>query len=392
MSFSVENNINEQVKNIEISGIRQFFNRVQQFPEAVQLTLGQPDFQTPEHIKQAAIKAIENNLTTYTPNAGTVDLRNEAVKWAEKRFGMEYDAADEVIVTVGASQAIDVTMRTILNPGDEVIIPAPVYPAYEPIIKQCGAYPVLIDTTETNFKLTETQLKKALTSRTKAVMLPYPSNPTGVTLTDEELERLHHILKDLDIFVVADEIYGELRYNGRHKSMAVMPGMKTKTIVISGLSKSHSMTGWRIGFLFADKSIAAHLIKVHQYNVSCASSISQAAALEALRHGAEDPEIMKQEYDRRRIWMLAKLKEIGIPAVAPEGAFYIFPDISASGLSSFEFSLKLLEEEKLAVVPGTAFSIYGEGYVRLSYAYAMDELKEAMRRLEIFWGKKAGHV
>ncbi|WP_147802154.1 aminotransferase A [Alkalicoccus halolimnae] len=382
--------LNQQVTNLEISGIRQFFNRVQQYPEAVQLTLGQPDFPTPEHIKTAAAEAIVNNETTYTANAGTIELRKAASAWAEKRYNLTYMADSEIIVTVGASQAIDVTMRTILEPGDEVIVPAPAYPAYEPIIKQCGAEVIFVDTRKSGFKLTKEQLLKHITKKTKAVMLPYPSNPTGVVLSEYELRELHSVLEQEEVFVVADEIYSELRYNGKHESIASLPNMKEKTIVINGLSKSHSMTGWRIGFLFAHESVARHLLKVHQYNVSCASSISQAAALAALTSGLTDPVNMRTIYNRRRVWLVKQLQDASIPAVVPEGAFYIFPDISKSGLSSYEFSLKLLSEEKLAVVPGNAFSSFGEGYIRLSYAYSMSELEEAVKRLIRFWRKIGG--
>jgi aminotransferase len=382
--------LNQKVTDLEISGIRQFFNRVQQYPEAVQLTLGQPDFPTPEHIKTAAAEAIVNNKTTYTANAGTMELRKAAAVWAEKRFNLTYRADSEIIVTVGASQAIDVTMRTILEPGDEVIVPAPAYPAYEPIIKQCGAEVVFIDTGKSGFKLTKQQLLEHMTKKTKAVMLPYPSNPTGAVLTENELWELHSALEHKEIFVIADEIYSELRYNGTHKSIASFPNMKEKTIVINGLSKSHSMTGWRIGFLFAHESVTRHLLKVHQYNVSCASSISQAAALAALTSGLTDPDNMRTIYDERRVWLVEQLQKASIPAVAPEGAFYIFPDISKSGLTSYEFSLQLLSEEKLAVVPGSAFSSFGEGYIRLSYAYSMSELEEAVKRLIHFWEKTVG--
>ncbi|RKL67503.1 aromatic amino acid aminotransferase [Salipaludibacillus neizhouensis] len=381
----MESLINSYTKNIELSGIRQFFNRVQAYPDAVQLTLGQPDFPTPTHIKEAAKLAVDNNMTTYTPNAGLLELRSCAVDFVKNKYELDYNPENEVIVTVGASQGIDITMRTILEPGDEVLIPAPVYPAYENIIRLCGAIPVFIDTTESDFIVTVSQLKAQLTEKTKAVMLPYPSNPTGAVLTEEDLTSLAKFLSTQEIFTITDEIYSELNYTTRHQSIATYPGMRAKTIVINGLSKSHSMTGWRIGFVFAPKEITQHLLKVHQYNVSCASSISQYAALEALKNGKDDAISMKEVYKKRRDFVLARLKEIGIPTVIPNGAFYVLPSIRESGLSSFDFSVKLLEEQELAVVPGDAFSPIGEGYIRLSYAYHMDELKEALQRLERFW-------
>lgn len=383
----MERRMNTQVRSIEISGIRQFFNRVQAFPEAVQLTLGQPDFETPLHVKEAAKEAIDRNMTRYTPNAGLPELRKYACEFVNKKYNLIYDPDNELIVTNGASQGIDITMRAILEPGDEVLIPAPAYPAYVPIIRMCGAEPVLIDTTATNFKLTAGQIRERMTERTKAVMIPYPSNPTGAVLSKEELQSLAEFLRTTDLFAVADEIYSELNYSESHTSISSFPGMREQTIVINGLSKSHAMTGWRIGFVFAPANITRHILKVHQYNVSCASSISQYAALAAVKHGLADPAAMKQDYKKRRDYIVRRLNEIGIPAVMPEGAFYVFPAIFRSGLSSFDFAIRLLEEEKLAVVPGDAFSYAGEGYVRLSYAYSMEELKEALRRLESFWKK-----
>ncbi|SDN35015.1 aminotransferase A [Alkalicoccus daliensis] len=378
-------NINPHVKEIQISGIRQFFNRVQEYPEAMQLTLGQPDFPTPKHIKTAAKTALDKDKTTYTANAGTIELRKAASEWIQNKYELAYHPFSEIIVTAGASQAIDVAMRTILEPGDEVIVPAPVYPAYAPIIKQCGGIIKYADTRKSDFKLTPELIREHISPATKAIMIPYPSNPTGVVLSADEMQALYLELREKNIFIVADEIYSELCFDDAHRTIASYPGMKEKTILINGLSKSHSMTGWRIGFLFADASITQHLLKVHQYNISCASSISQEGALAALVEGQNDPEEMRETYQKRRNWMLSKLQEINIPVVKPGGAFYLFPDIRASGLSSFDFALQLLETEKLAVVPGDAFSEYGEGYIRISYAYSMEQLEESMERLERFW-------
>ncbi|MDQ0255186.1 aminotransferase [Evansella vedderi] len=383
----MEHLLNTHVKNIQISGIRQFFNRVASVPDAVQLTLGQPDFHTPEHIKTAAISAIQDNKTNYTANAGEKALLKAASSFLKKKYNLTYDPDSEIITTIGASQGIDVTFRTILEPGTEVILPGPVYPAYAPIITLCGGTPVFVDTRSTNFIITKEQIEKHKTEKTRAVILPYPSNPTGAVLTYDQGKELAEYLREQDLFVVSDEIYSELHYDQDHISIAQFPGMKEKTIVINGVSKSHSMTGWRIGFIFAPAYIQKHMLKVHQYNVSCATSISQHAAIEALTVGMDDPEEMKGEYRERRDYMLQRLGEMGIPTVKPAGAFYVFPSIQESGLSSFDFAVKLLEEEKLAVVPGDAFSSYGEGYIRLSYAYSMKQLQEALDRLEAFWKK-----
>ncbi|ADU30218.1 aminotransferase A [Evansella cellulosilytica] len=381
----MENLINHRVRSIEISGIRQFFNKVATVPDAVQLTLGQPDFYTPDHIKKAAISAINDNKTTYTKNAGEDSLVEAASQFLHKKYQLYYDPKTEVLTTIGASQALDVAFRTILEPNTEVILPGPVYPAYAPIITLCGAKPIFVDTRDSNFILTPELIEKHKTDRTRAVILPYPSNPTGVVLSREQAEALANYLKEQPLFVVSDEIYSELNYDHEHVSIAQFPRMKEKTIVINGVSKSHSMTGWRIGFAFAPAYLIKHMVKVHQYNVSCASSISQHAAIEALTNGINDALPMKEKYKERRDYVLARLKTIGIPTIKPSGAFYVFPDISQMKLSSYEFAVKLLQEEKLAVVPGDAFSSLGEGYIRISYAYSHVELEDALNRLERFW-------
>ncbi|UCZ54906.1 aminotransferase A [Bacillus shivajii] len=379
--------INQQVKSIEISGIRQFFNRVSEYPNALQLTLGQPDFKTPKHIKDAAKTAIDANATTYTKNAGSDEVREAAAQFLKEKYNLSYHPQSEVITTIGASQAIDITMRTILEPGSEVIIPAPVYPAYAPIVKLCGATPVFVDTRDTDFIITPEKIEEHKTENTRAVFLPYPSNPTGAVLTKEIGQKLANYLKKEELLIVSDEIYSELNYGQEHVSIAQFDGMREKTIVINGVSKSHSMTGWRIGFAFGPEPIMKEMIKVHQYNVSCASSISQAAAVQALTVGKDDADEMKEVYAKRRDFLVNRLLEIGVETVNPTGAFYVFPNIEKANLSSFDFALRLLEEEQLAVVPGDAFSQYGEGYVRLSYAYSMEQLEEAMNRFEKFWKK-----
>lgn len=380
----MEHLIYKDVKNIQISGIRQFFNMVAEYPDAIQLTIGQPDFHTPEHIKTRAINAIKENKTTYTKNAGLDELCHAATNFLEQKYNLHYDPKKEVITTIGASQGIDIAFRTILEPGCEVILPGPVYPAYEPIIKMCGAVPVYVDTRKTDFKLSAAQIEAKITDKTRCVLLPYPSNPTGCILTEAELQEIAELLEDKEIFVVSDEIYSELVYGEKHSSIAAFPKMKEKTIVINGLSKSHSMTGWRIGFVFGDEKIIKHMLKVHQYNVSCASSISQFAALEALTVGMDDSLMMQKEYEKRRDFVYSRLVEMGFDVVKPDGAFYLFPSIEKFGYSANDFAIKLLQEGKVACVPGTAFSTYGEGYLRISYAYSMEILEEGCRRLEAF--------
>ncbi|MBN6187986.1 aminotransferase A [Aneurinibacillus sp. BA2021] len=376
--------LNTRVRDIQISGIRRFFNLVQQYDDAISLTIGQPDFATPDHIKEAGKRAIDQNRTTYTPNAGLPELRSAVSSFMEKKYGLRYDAATEIIVTNGASEAIDIAFRTILEEGSEVILPGPMYPGYEPIIRLCGAVPVYVDTRETGFKMTASLIAEKITANTRCVILPYPSNPTGCTLGPDEVEDIAALLADKEIFILSDEIYSELIYEGAHRSIAALPSMRDKTIVINGLSKSHSMTGWRIGFTFAPAYITEQMVKVHQYNATCASAISQHAALEAVTEGIDDAEAMKAEYDRRRTYVYERLTAMGLDVVKPDGAFYIFPSIAPFGLSSFAFASRLLEEQRVAVVPGDAFSTYGEGYIRISYAYARDILEEGLTRLEAF--------
>ncbi|KAA0548156.1 aminotransferase A [Bacillus sp. BGMRC 2118] len=378
----MEHLINQTVKNIQISGIRRFFNMVQEYDNVLSLTIGQPDFPTPDHVKKAGVEGINQNYTTYTHNAGYLELRIAAAEFVKKKYGLEYNPEHEVITTIGASQAIDCAFRTILEKDSEVILPGPVYPGYEPIIHMCGAKPIHVDTRENEFKLTANLIEQHLTEKTRGIVLPYPSNPTGVTLSHEELLDIANLLEDRDIFVLSDEIYSELIFEGTHQSIAAIPGMRDKTIVINGLSKSHSMTGWRVGFLFAPHTISKHLIKVHQYNVSCAPTISQRAAIEALTIGQDDAVVMKDTYKERMEYVYQRLTSMGIETVKPTGAFYFFPSIEKFGMSSFDFALSLVKEAGVALVPGDAFSHLGEGYVRLSYAYSMETLQEALNRME----------
>ncbi|PAD06212.1 aromatic amino acid aminotransferase [Bacillus velezensis] len=378
----MEHLLNPNVKEIEISGIRKFSNLVAKHDNVISLTIGQPDFFTPHHVKAAAKKAIDENATAYTPNAGGLELRQAVQLYMKKKADLNYEAETEIIVTTGASQAIDASLRTILSPGDEVILPGPIYPGYEPIIRMSGAVPLHVDTTTHGFKLTARLIEESLTPKTKCVILPYPSNPTGVTLSEEELQNIAAVLKGRNVFVLSDEIYSELTYDRPHYSIASY--LRDQTIVINGLSKSHSMTGWRIGFIFAPKEIAKHILKVHQYSVTCASSISQKAALEAVTNGVDDALIMREQYKKRLDYVYDRLVSMGLDVVKPSGAFYIFPSIKSFGMSSFDFSMALLEDAGVALVPGSSFSKLGEGYVRLSFAYSLDTLREGLDRLEAF--------
>lgn len=380
----MENRVNGSVRSIQISGIRRFFNKVKDYPGAVSLTIGQPDFPTPQHVKNAGKAAIDHNHTAYTANAGLFELRQAIADYVAEKYDLHYDPETEIITTVGASEAIDLTFRTILEPGDEVILPGPAYPGYAAPITLAGGVPVYVDTRDTDFKMTAPQIAEHLTERTKAVVIPYPSNPTGCVLTKNEVEAIAGLLRDKSVFAVSDEIYSELIYGQKHVSIAACPGMKDKTLVINGLSKSHAMTGWRMGYVLADLPIADQLIKIHQYGISCITSITQYAAIEALTTGKNDAEPMRQEYKKRLDYVIDRLENMGIDVVRPSGAFYVFPSIKKFGLTSEEFALKLLDQERLAAVPGSAFSSYGEGYLRLSYAYSMDVLKEGLDRLERF--------
>jgi aminotransferase len=378
----VEHLINPNVKEIEISGIRKFFNLVAQYRDVISLTIGQPDFPTPLHVKEAGKRAIDQDFTTYTHNAGFSELRKAASNFLKDKYSLEYDAEKEVIATVGASQAIDITFRTILQPGTQVILPGPVYPGYEPLIKMTGAEPIYVDTRNNDFRLTADLIEPYLTKNTRAIVLPYPSNPTGASLTREHLRDIALLLKGKDIFIVSDEIYSELSFSATHYSIA--HDLREQTIVINGLSKSHSMTGWRIGFVFAPEDISKHILKVHQYNVSCTSSISQYAAYEALTNGANDAVQMRQQYQERMEYVYDRLVQMGLKTVKPSGAFYIFPSIEKFGMSSFDFAIDLVEKAGVAVVPGSAFSRFGEGYIRISFAYSLDTIKEGLDRLERF--------
>ncbi|ASS76445.1 aromatic amino acid aminotransferase [Tumebacillus algifaecis] len=380
----MEHLLNQRVRDIQMSGIRKFAMIAAEYPDAISLTLGQPDFPTPEHIKTAGQTAIANNRTSYTPNAGLPELRAAASAFLSAKYGLSYSPDTEIIVTNGASEALDIALRTILTEGVEVLLPGPIYPGYEPLISLCGAVPVYLDTTETEFRVTAEMVQRALTDKTRCLILPTPSNPTGVVQDADSLQAIAEVLRDRDVFVISDEIYSELLYEGTHASIAAQPAMREKTIVINGLSKSHSMTGWRIGLTFAPAYLTKQMVKVHQYNAACASSISQYAALEALTAGIDDAAPMREEYRQRRDYVCARLLAMGFDLVKPSGAFYLFPSIRKFGLSSFDFATRLLEQARVAVVPGVAFSPLGEGFIRISYASSMEQLQEAMDRLETF--------
>ncbi|GLG01959.1 putative N-acetyl-LL-diaminopimelate aminotransferase [Alicyclobacillus hesperidum subsp. aegles] len=374
---------------IQISGIRKFSELVAKYPNALSLTIGQPHLPTPEHIRIAAQEAIAEGDTGYTPNRGTLALREAAAAYYRRLVGLDYDPATEILVTVGATHALDVAMRTLVQPGDEVIIPAPAYPGYEGIVKLLGARVVYVDTRQDGLLLTPEALRRAISPRTRMVILASPVNPTGVVYPFERLQALAEVLADTKVWVISDEIYCELQFAGHLQSVALLPGMRERTIVIHGLSKSHSMTGWRIGFAFAPAHVAAEMAKVVQYGVSCASSISQRAALAALTEGADDARPMRELYRNNRDLVVAAFTAMEIPLVRPDGAFYAFPAFAlALGDTSENIAHRLLAEAGVAVVPGDAFSPYGEGHVRLSYACDPEMLREALRRIEAFVAKE----
>lgn len=379
--------LSDTLKDIKPSGIRKFFDLLADMGDVTALTVGQPDFVTPWHIREAAIQSLERGHTYYTSNSGLPELRTEVANYMRRRFDLDYSAG-EVLITVGGSEAIDVAVRALVNPGDEVIIPMPSFVCYEPIARMAGATPVIINTkAENGFKLTADELRQAITNKTKLLVLPYPNNPTGAILEREELERLADVLKDTNIAVLSDEIYAELTYGKRHVSIASIDGMRERTIIASGFSKAYAMTGWRLGYLCAPETWIKQMTKLHQYAIMCAPTVSQFAAVEALKNGDEDIAQMFAEYNRRRVFIAEGLERIGLPVMMPEGAFYIYPYIGGFGLTSEEFCQRLLMEEKCAIVPGTAFGECGEGYARISYAYSVKHIEEALEKIERFVSK-----
>jgi aminotransferase len=378
--------LSKTVTGLKKSGIRKFFDLLndESMKDVVGLTVGQPDFVTPWHIREAGIESLQKGKTYYSPNAGFTQLQLEISNYLNRRFGLSYHPT-ETVVTVGGSEAIDLAIRAVVEPGDEVIVPTPSFVCYEPIVRMCGGVPVILETKiENNFKITPEELAAAITSKTKMLVLPYPNNPTGAIMTREELEALTPLLRDTNIVILSDEIYAEMTYGGEHCSIATLDGMWERTILASGFSKAYAMTGWRLGYLAAPAPLTEQMLKIHQYAIMCAPTTSQFAAIEALKNGDEDIRMMVEEYDRRRHYIYEGLKSIGIDCFEPKGAFYIFPDIRKFGLSSEEFCSRLLYEYRCAIVPGTAFGDSGEGFARISYAYSVKHITEALSRMERF--------
>ena len=377
--------LSKVVENIQPSGIRKFFDIVSEMKDAISLGVGEPDFDTPWHIREEGIYALEKGKTFYTSNAGLKELRNEISNYIKRKQNIEYNPLKEIIVTVGGSEAIDIGLRAIVNPSDEVIIPQPSYVSYEPCTLLAGATPVIINlSAENNFKLTPTELINAITDKTKVLILPYPNNPTGAIMEKEDLEDIAKICVEKDIYVISDEIYGELTYSGEHVSIASLEGMKERTILINGFSKAYAMTGWRLGYACGPQNIIKQMTKIHQFAIMCAPTTSQYAAVEALKNGDNDIKEMRQAYNQRRRFLLNAFKEMNMECFEPNGAFYVFPCIKEFGMTSEEFATKFLEEEHVAAVPGSAFGKGGEGFLRISYAYSIDNLKLAMERLKRF--------
>lgn len=377
--------LSQKVTQIKPSGIRKFFDLVSEMENVISLGVGEPDFDTPWHIREEGIYALEKGRTFYTSNSGLKDLRQEISNYIKRTQNVEYDPNSEVIVTVGGSEAIDIGLRAICNEGDEVIIPQPSYVSYEPCAVFANAKPVIIDLQAKNdFRLTAEELKRAITPKTKVLILPYPNNPTGAIMEKKDLEEIAKIIIENDIYVMSDEIYSELSYKEKHVSIVSLPQMKERTILINGFSKAYAMTGWRLGYACAPKEIIKLMTKVHQFAIMCAPTTSQYAAIEALRNGDEDVAEMRTSYNQRRRFLLNAFKEMGIECFEPYGAFYVFPCIKKFGMTSNEFAERLLQEEKVAAIPGNAFGNSGEGYLRISYAYSLDNLKKAMERLKHF--------
>ncbi len=380
--------LSRTAQEIKPSGIRKFFDLIGSMNDVIALTVGQPDFVTPWHIRVSAIESLERGNTYYTSNSGTPELRAEISSYMKRRFDLSYDPASEIIVTVGGSEAIDLAMRALINPGDEVIVPQPSFVCYGPIASLAGGVPVILETKEEDsFKLTPAALKAALTPKTKLLVLPYPNNPTGAILTGEELEGIAEVLRGTDVMVLSDEIYAELTYGRDHVSIASLPGMRERTVVASGFSKSYAMTGWRLGYTLAPAEVTKQMLKIHQYAIMCAPTASQFAAVEAMKNGDADIEMMRAEYNRRRRYLVGGLRGMGIECFQPEGAFYAWPNISKFGMPSEAFCQKLLYEGGVVIVPGTAFGECGEGFARISYAYSVEHIAKALDRIEKFISK-----
>ena len=381
----MRNPLSKTITTIEPSGIRKFFDIVSEMDDAISLGVGEPDFDTPWHIRDEGIYSLEKGRTFYTSNAGLKELKIEISKYLDRRFGLSYDYNKEMLVTVGGSEAIDIAMRAMLDPQDEVLIPQPSYVSYVPCCVLANGTPVPIELkAENEFRLTAEELEAAITPKTKLLVMPFPNNPTGAVMEKKDLEAVAEVVKKHDLFVLSDEIYAELTYLDNHVSIASIPGMRERTIVINGFSKSHAMTGWRLGYACGPEVIIKQMLKIHQFAIMCAPTTSQYAAVEALRNGDEDVAMMREEYNGRRRYVLERFKEMGLSCFEPFGAFYAFPCSKDLGMTSDEFATKLLQTKKVAVVPGTAFGACGEGFLRISYAYSLDDLRIALDRVAEF--------
>lgn len=381
----MRNPLSERIVEIPFSGIRKFFDIAAEMTDVISLGVGEPDFDTPWHIRDEGIYSLERGKTAYTSNAGLKELKIEIAKYLERRFQIHYDYDKEMMVTVGGSEAIDVALRAMLDPGDEVLIPQPSYVSYVPCTILANGIPVIINLKEENeFRLTAEELEAAITPKTKVLIMPFPNNPTGAIMERKDLEAVAEVVKKHDLYVISDEIYAELSYLENHVTIASLPGMQERTVLINGFSKSYSMTGWRLGYACAPKVILEQMLKIHQYAIMCAPTTSQYAAVEAVRNGDADVVAMREEYDGRRHYLMHRFEEMGLQCFEPYGAFYAFPSIQEFGITSDEFATRLLKEKKVVVVPGTAFGECGEGFLRISYAYSLDKLKEALDRMEEF--------
>ncbi len=381
----MRNPLSDRIVEIPSSGIRKFFDIVSEMKDAISLGVGEPDFDTPWHIREEGIYSLEKGRTFYTSNAGLKELKVEISSYLSRRFEVTYDPDHEIMVTVGGSEAIDIALRAMLNPGDEVLIPQPSYVSYVPCTILANGVPVTIDLEEKDqFKLTKEKLLEKITDKTKVLILPFPNNPTGAVMTKEELKDIVEVVIEKDLFVLSDEIYAELTYGGDHTTIASFPGMRDRTILINGFSKSYAMTGWRLGYAAAPRVILEQMLKIHQFAIMCAPTTSQYAAVAALRDGDKDVQAMRESYDQRRRYLIHAFNEMGLECFEPHGAFYMFPSIKRFHMTSDEFATRLLREEKVAVVPGTAFGDCGEGFLRISYAYSLKNLKEALSRMDRF--------
>ena len=375
----------DKIKKIKPSGIRRLFDIANEIQDVISLGVGEPDFDTPWHVREEGMYALQKGRTFYTSNAGLPELREEICKNIKRKYGLDYDSKNEVVVTIGGSEAIDIALRALLDPGDEVVYPEPCFVSYQPCILLSDGVPVPIPlSAETEFRLTPEKLEAAITGKTKALLMSYPSNPTGAIMEREDLEKIAEVVLRHDLIVITDEIYSELSYKGTHISIANMPGMQERTILINGFSKAYAMTGWRLGYALAPAHIMEYLLKIHQFAIMSAPTVSQYAAISALRDGDKDIEMMKASYDQRRRFLMESFREMGLPYFEPYGAFYVFPDISEFGMTSEDFCTAFLKAENVAVVPGSAFGECGDKHVRISYAYSVDTLKEAMKRMARF--------